>query len=227
MNRYTEARFLNGIEPYMQSLQKQEIVGKKSILDIGCGPGHWTFAAAKLNLDASVVGIDINETALDFASKYKKKNAIENCEFLRESYEGLLEVFQPESFDVIICNSVIQYIDTRKAFYIISNLLKKGGILLMFYNHDRGYYLQRQLLRQIKNLNIAGIIYGMLLLSGVNIPTKIRGKQREHFVNMRYLKKISKEAGINTTKIKTLPKLEYKDRFMGFAYVFSCKGIKI
>jgi len=57
----------------MQSLRKHGIVGKKNILDVGCGLGEWTFAAAKLNPEASVTGIDINEIMLDFAIKYKRE----------------------------------------------------------------------------------------------------------------------------------------------------------
>jgi len=226
LNDYFESRFSVGIESYMRSLQKHGIVGKRNILDVGCGPGEWAFAAAKLNPDASVIGIDINDIALDFAIKKMKENEIANCEFLKESYENLLKIFQSESFDVIMCNSVIQYIDEKKAFQIFSHLLKKGGILIMFWNHGPGYYLWK-IFSGIKNLNFGTIIYGVNTIINTLSTLSLNPNPRDHFVTLRQLRRISKGVGIALTQIETEPRLDYRDRYFGIPYVFSCKGIKI
>ena len=223
---YIKLLFSVGIESYMQSLQKHGVVGKKSILDMGCGAGEWSFAAAKLNPEASVIGIDINEIMLDFAIKYKQENEIKNCKFSRESYENLLEIFQPESFDVIMCNGVIQYIDDQKAFHIISHLLKKDGILIMFYNHGPGYYLWK-IFSGIRNLDHGGVNYGATALINTLRNRILNRKFPDHFVTLGYLRKIAKEVNIILTQIETEPKLKYKDRYLRVPFVFSCKGIKI
>jgi len=189
-------------------------------LDVGCGPGQWAFAAAKANPEATVIGIDINEILLDSAIKYKIENDIKNCEFFRESYENLLKIFQPESFDVIMCNSVLQYIDEKRAFQIFAHLLEKGGILIMFWNPGPGYYLER-LVSGIKNRNrreITSALYSFRF-------RKAR-PEREHCLTFEYLKRRAKVFGITLFQIATEPKLDYRDRYFGIPYVFSCKGYK-
>jgi len=231
LNNYIKLFFSAGIEPYMQSLQKHGIVRKKNILDVGCGPGHWTFAAAKLNPIALVVGIDVNEYFLDFAAKYAKRNKISNCKFFKESYENLLKIFQPRSFDVIMCNNVIQYINEEKAFFIFSRLLRNGGMLIMFYNHGPGYYLHNFLLT-VKTFNIKKILsrsratIKVLMFNNI-LKYILHTKFGDHSVTLGYLRKISKEVDIILNQIQTEPKLKYKDKFLGITYVFSCKGIKI
>jgi ubiquinone/menaquinone biosynthesis C-methylase UbiE len=223
---YINSVFSVGIEPYIKSLEKHGIVGKKAILDVGCGPGQWTFAAAILNPEALVVGVDMDEVFLDFAIKYARDNTIKNCKFLKESYENLTRLFQPESFDVVMCNSVIQYINEKKAFQIFSCLLKKKGILIMFYNHGPGYYLKRLLLG-IRNLNFGDVFTGFYILIFRRLwKCFLNLKTQDHFVTLRHLQKISEDVGIILGRIQTEPKLNYTDRFLGFTYVFSCKGIK-
>lgn len=223
---YIKRVFSIDIGAYMQSLQKQGIVDKESILDVGCGPGEWTFAAAKLNPDASVIGIDINELLLDFAMKYKRENNIKNCNFLKESHENLLNIFQPESFDVIMCNGVIMYLNEKKALQIFSRLLKEGGTLIMFWNHGPGYYLWK-IFSGIRNLNLGDTIYWAEIYTNTLRERILNTSSTDHLVTLGYLRKISKEVGIVLTLIETEPKLKYKDKFLGLVYVFSCKGIKI
>jgi len=223
---YVESAFSVGIEPYIKSLEKHGIVHRKTILDVGCGAGQWTFAAARLNPEALVIGADIDDALLGFATKFKMDGKVKNCTFLKESYENLLAHFQPESFEVIMCNSVIQYIDEKKAFWIFSRLLTRKGTLLMFYNHGPGYYLKRSF-RGIKNLNRSDAIWGAKTFMVSNIRKRFLSvRSQDHFVTLRYLQKISADVGIILDRIQTEPKLAYSDRFLGFAYVFSCKGTK-
>ena len=142
LDGYIQSRFVNGIDPYIDVLKKHNIIDKTYILDVGCGPGCWAFAAAKLNTNALVTGIDVNEYLLNFAVKYQRKNEINNVLLLKLSYEELPSIFHPKSFDVIMLNSVVQFINEKKALSILSSLLKDHGVILMFYNTDRGYYLQ-------------------------------------------------------------------------------------
>lgn len=223
---YVESVFSVGIEPYMKSLEKHGIVHRKTILDVGCGAGQWTFAAARLNPDAPVIGVDVDEALLSFATKYMMDGKVENCAFFKESYENLLSHFQPESFDVIMCNSVIQYIDEKKAFWIFSRLLRRKGTLLMFHNVGPGYYLKRSF-GGIKNLNRSDAIWGAKTFMVSNVRKSFLSvRSQDHFVTLRYLQKISANVGIILDRIQTEPKLAYSDRFLGFAYVFSCKGTK-
>ncbi len=178
------------LEPFMESLREQGVLDKKNILDVGCGPGRWTFAAAKLNPAATVIGVDTHEKFLNFAAEYMQNEKIKNCKFLNESYENLLQHFSPASFDVIICNSVIQYINEEKAVQILSYLLKKGGILLMFWNHGPGYHL-KGLFSAIQNLEFMKISYNIIVLTSNSTIVRIllNLNQYTHFVTFKNLKK--------------------------------------
>jgi len=224
-NKYIEVRFSSGLTPYMDSLKKQGVVNKRNILDVGCGPGVWSLAAAKLNPNASVIGIDIREGDLDIAKKFKQTKKIKNCKFLNESYENLLEHFSPASFDVIMCNSVIQYIDEKEALLIFSQLLKKNGILLMFWNHGPGYYLQKLFLG-LRNLDIKEALFMPNMFIVGTLKKYVLHRQQGYFVTLKHLRKISKKVGINLVQIENEPKLDYKDTFLGLPCVFSCRGTK-
>ncbi len=224
-DNYINGRLSIGTKPYMKSLKKYGVINKKNVLDVGCGPGEWCFAAANLNPKAKVIGVDIKEKDLNLAIKYMRDKKIKNCKFLNESYENLLERFQPASFDVIMCNSVIQYIDEKKALYIFSKLLKKDGILLMFWNHGPGYYLQKLFLG-IKKLDIRESLFMPNVLILGTLKKYLLNTKQDYFVTLKNLKKISKEVNINLIKIENEPKLHYQDSFLGLPCVFSCKGIK-
>lgn len=219
---YFKSVYSIGIEPYVKSLKKHGIVCKNSILDVGCGPGQWTFAVARLNPEALVVGIDIDETLLSFANKYMMDNNVKNCRFLKESYENLLAHFHPESLDVILCNGVVQYVDEVRVFSIFSRLLKKNGVLIMFYNHGPGYYLKHCFMG-IKSATHGDILWSVKTL----IISCIRKRMHDHFVTLRHLQRISADVGINLDRVQTEPKLKYQDKYVGLSYVFSCKGIKV
>ena len=99
-----------------QYLPKQK---KIRILDAGCGPGAALIYLAKFG---DVIGVDVSEDALKFARKRGKvrKGDIANLPF------------KSETFDVVVCLDVLyhKWVDTKRAFYELKRVLKKGGIFL-------------------------------------------------------------------------------------------------
>ena len=100
-----------------QYLPKQK---KIRILDAGCGPGAALIYLAKFG---DVIGVDVSEDALKFARKRGKvrKGDIANLPF------------KSETFDVVVCLDVLyhKWVDTKRAFYELKRVLKKGGIFLI------------------------------------------------------------------------------------------------
>lgn len=96
----------------------------KSILDAGCGTGHFCQYAEK-NKATRIIGIDSSPGMVDQANK--------NCLNAR-IYQGDLSSisFNEEPVDVIICALVIGHIENiSSVFKNLSMLLKTGGKLIL------------------------------------------------------------------------------------------------
>ena len=105
------------------------IVPKMQILDLGCGSGIFSFYIA--NRNCHVTGIDGAEAMIDFCRKTATSNSIMNVQFI----QGFIpEDLSPKLglFDVIICSSVLEYIEEKETTLSSLNaFLKKGGILVI------------------------------------------------------------------------------------------------
>lgn len=109
----------------------------KQILDIGCATGELAFQLA--NLDASVIGIDLNEDLLNQAKENKTGDK------LTFQYGNMLELetdFQPKQFDDVLCfGNTLVHLETEdlvaKMLKAAKAVLKPGGqLLLQILNYD-------------------------------------------------------------------------------------------
>ena len=233
-------RYSLGLTPYERALKKEGIVDKKSILDVGCGPGMWALAAARLNPRAFIIGTDIAENRLIAANRYSEKYSLRNCCFQHISYKELPMHFEKESFDVIMCNSVLQYIDEKKAIAIFSYLLRENGILLMYYNHSYGYFIEKLVLALIGRAFRTAIGMLRVILANTVVIRRNGEPPSSHPITFRSLEAIAGEVGILLTQIDNgsndyLSKIEVNHSkkvtsdhrfYLGIPYVVSCKGVK-
>ena len=108
------------------------------ILDLGSGSGRDCYIAAQLvGEQGEVVGVDMTDEQLDVAKNHKEwhrekfgyKNS--NVTFLKGNIENLDELgLEPESFDIIISNCVINLASNKqKVLKDAFKLLKEGGEL--------------------------------------------------------------------------------------------------
>ena len=96
----------------------------KSILDAGCGTGHFCMYAQKLQA-AKIIGIDFSQVMIDQAKK--------NCPPAQFYCSDLSTFNQNQApVDVIICALVIGHIENiSKVFANFSAMLKPGGHLIL------------------------------------------------------------------------------------------------
>jgi SAM-dependent methyltransferase len=107
-----------------------------SILDLGSGSGRDCFIASKLvGQSGQVIGVDMTDEQLNVANKYidyhtdKFGYRYANVKFLKGNIEGLDKLnLEPESFDIIISNCVINLAtDKAKVLKDAYRLLRPGG----------------------------------------------------------------------------------------------------
>lgn len=97
---------------------------RKSILEIGCGPGALSQALSRWYPSADITGTDIDDYFIDYASK----NA-PHIKFMTADATKL--PFEEGNFDVTISNTVSEHIEPSMFFGEQYRVLKKNGICLV------------------------------------------------------------------------------------------------
>lgn len=96
------------------------------ILDLGCGFGRCSIALARVGFQ--VKAVDISSEAIKRVKKWANE---EDLSIETEVSSASELVSSSESFDAIICNSVLDhmpFIEASKTMLNIENILKPGGI---------------------------------------------------------------------------------------------------
>jgi SAM-dependent methyltransferase len=227
VDSYIANRWSAGIEPYAATLRDSGLPEDASrILDVGCGPGQWTLAAASLAPGADVTGVDPNEQELRYASS-AAVGAESRVHFRQGSCDDLPGYFGESSFDVVLCNGVLMYLDRPAAFQIFGYLLADSGHLFAFHNHHVGYYLQktiaatrRRSLKQIYGYGVKGLIVNPLARS-------FRGRdQGDTFLTPRILTESADAAGVSLQVIPDGPQLTYRRTYLKAPVTFAVRGVR-
>lgn len=115
-----------GIPLTKELLNNAEITSESNILDAGCGTGQ-TAAYLYNQFGASVTGIEINPIMIK-----KARNRIATHKLPVELVEGSIEKmpFADKTFDLIICESVLAFVNKDLALSEFFRVLKKGGRLI-------------------------------------------------------------------------------------------------
>ncbi|WML44775.1 class I SAM-dependent methyltransferase [Neobacillus sp. PS3-40] len=115
-----------GILLTKEVLSKENISNNSFILDAGCGTGQ-TAAYLFNQFKANVWGIEINPIMV----KKAKKRFFEQQLPIQLVQGSIEEIpFENNSFDLILSESVLAFVDKRKALQEFSRVLKKGGRLI-------------------------------------------------------------------------------------------------
>jgi SAM-dependent methyltransferase len=98
-------RFINSVEACVP-------IERKSVLDVGCGPGHYSITLAKRGA-AKVVGIDFADGMLKIAADHARQAGVgDRCEF---KVADFLNFSTKEAFDYVIVMGFMDYMaDPRK-----------------------------------------------------------------------------------------------------------------
>lgn len=102
----------------------------KTITDLGCGDGFFTFPIAELFPDSEVIGIDNSSVQIDIANKNLRNSPYQNITFV----EG--DIFEDElpKSDIIVAPFVVGYCPKESLNTFLTNLkntLNTNGLLII------------------------------------------------------------------------------------------------
>ncbi|MGH8079396.1 MAG: class I SAM-dependent methyltransferase, partial [Lysobacter sp.] len=108
-------------------LQAAARVGARDrVLDIGCGAGQTTRDAARIAVEASVVGVDTSAQMLEIARSRSVEEGLHNVVF--ELGDAQYHDFPPAGFDLCISRfGVMFFADPATAFANIARAMRPGG----------------------------------------------------------------------------------------------------
>jgi malonyl-CoA O-methyltransferase len=122
----TYANETNPIKDYSNQWVEQFLPPLKglSVLDAGCGTGHFC-KLAEMRGASRIVGLDFSEAMINLA-----KVECPTAEFYCDSISTM--AFAPGSFDVIICALVLGHVENIEPVLVaLANCLKKNGELII------------------------------------------------------------------------------------------------
>ncbi|MDF2939929.1 MAG: malonyl-[acyl-carrier protein] O-methyltransferase BioC [Gammaproteobacteria bacterium] len=183
-----------------QLLERLQLIKQqpKSILDLGCGTGDFTYRLSKLYPKAKVLGLDIAEQRLKYAKK--QRPWFNKTRFMPGNIENL--PFPDNSFDLIVSNLSLYWVkDLNQAFKEIQRVLKPEGVLLFSSLGPDTLLELRESLAQIDNKPHVNVFLDMhdvgdaLLKAGLKDPVMDVETLTQQYSSLLDLLKELHEAG--------------------------------
>jgi ubiquinone/menaquinone biosynthesis C-methylase UbiE len=114
----------------------------QSILDFGCGKGHYAIPAAKVVGEKGLVcAQDKEKKALEEVKRRAKAEGLKNIRVMRTKGELKIDL-SDKSLDAVLLYDVLHYHDLeerRKIYAEVYRILKKGALLSVFPRHHQEY----------------------------------------------------------------------------------------
>ncbi len=110
-----------------------------TVLDFGCGRGHYTLPASKLVGSIGIVyALDNNKSALSDLEKTITEKCIKNVELISDIKDAPLK---KDSVDIVLCYDVLHYmkLSNRKVTYNnVRRVLRENAIFSVYPKHCKG-----------------------------------------------------------------------------------------
>lgn len=169
------------------------------VLDVGCGPGQWSVAAAKSN--KTVTAIDSNPNFIHYLNDHLAANNITN---VRTSVADAA-AFSAESafYDFVVCYNMIQYVQEDELLKRIAAVMKEGGKLFLSTNGS-GYYLEK-IVSSLKGLRLRAVLSYLLLIARswlLNFSVNFGRKTKERYLSVSRLVGLLEDNDLKVTELR-------------------------
>jgi 2-polyprenyl-3-methyl-5-hydroxy-6-metoxy-1,4-benzoquinol methylase len=126
---YRSSAFQERLEVWHQLIRKYVTSGH-AVLDAGCGPGFMTMEASKIA--ATVTALDGSEQMIARCkARLAPTSHNKNVQFVHATLEAL-DDWPAETFDVILCSSVLEYVEPiGLQVDRLARMLKPNGVLIV------------------------------------------------------------------------------------------------
>ena len=125
---------------FLQLMEKRwDLKNVQSVLDVGCGVGHWGRLLSKILPDtANVIGIDKESGWIEEAKKRAMLDDLGSRYTYQESDAHAMP-FPDESFDMVTCQTVLIHVaDVQQVLSEMVRVLKRDGILIVIEPNNIG-----------------------------------------------------------------------------------------
>ena len=124
-------RYDRAAEAYHHALiDRAAITRDEEVLDIGCGNGETTRAAARAATAGSALGVDLSSRMLERARELAAAEGLTNVQF--ERADAQVHDFGSRSFDVVVSRfGAMFFADRNAAFTNIASAMRPNGRLVM------------------------------------------------------------------------------------------------
>ncbi len=112
--------------------KRWELSDVKTLLDVGCGQGHWTrIVSSFLDKNSVVTAVDSDPKWAQESDKLREFFAKREIGFEVKKADVLELPFADDSFDAVTCQTVLIHIENPKdALREMKRVLKPGGIMI-------------------------------------------------------------------------------------------------
>ena len=154
----------------------------QTVLDFGCGVGHYTIPAAFIAGDKGIVyAVDKVQQVLNELQQKARANSLKNVRIIKTLGQTTLD-FESESIDVVLFYDVLHYHEKgeRKELYAeAQRVLKQDGLLSVYPKHTLGDYP----IQEFRKLNSNDV--------------KMEIENSDFYFEERYCEAISHDDGLN------------------------------
>ena len=132
-----------------------------SVLEVGCASGAHLYLLAQKYPSAKIVGVDINDEAIEYGNKHLQSDGISNVQLICSKADEL-DYFVEKSFDIVFTLALLVVVGPDKIATTIKQLLRisRRELILMEchsfgykkYSKGRGFYYHGNWIRDYKAL---------------------------------------------------------------------------
>jgi SAM-dependent methyltransferase len=127
---YSIGRYTRGLPHYVEMVRKIGLTGRRNVIDVGSGAGHWVIALALDN--DKVHGVEIREEYVEISRRIASLLGLDN-QVAFSVGRGEDAPLADAAFDAACCHGVLMFTDHEAVVRNVGRWLSDGGLFYLGY----------------------------------------------------------------------------------------------